>query len=232
MFQAHSRLFNSPEIPPKKWETPLQEQLPQFGTFPTLFLMGHKAFFSDMMATRSPTAAWPKGNALGLVPTTIRDLGTSGKRKKQTKPFSSPLTRRLQNADSSWQRALLATSPLIAKGAKSKLLPDHGISTAHAGREQSLELHPEQAPHARSSPASNSTVHVQLPLTEWKQDSIPAMEMVHYPCRGTAGTSAPAQRGHTSPRSRPAHQARGQTALGLSKHRGSPAKGVLIMSNL
>lgn len=47
MFQAHSRLFNFPEIPPQKQETltPLQEQLPQFRTFPTLFLMCHKAFF-------------------------------------------------------------------------------------------------------------------------------------------------------------------------------------------
>lgn len=47
MFQGHSRLFNSPKIPPKKWETPtpLQEQLPPFRTFLTLFLMCHKAFF-------------------------------------------------------------------------------------------------------------------------------------------------------------------------------------------
>lgn len=38
---------NFPEIPPTQQETPtaLQEQLPQFRTFPALFLMGHKAFF-------------------------------------------------------------------------------------------------------------------------------------------------------------------------------------------
>lgn len=71
------RLFHFPEIPPQKQQTPLQEQLPQFRTFPTLFLMCHKTFFFW-----SHTPAWPKGNALGLVPTTIRDLGTSGKKNK------------------------------------------------------------------------------------------------------------------------------------------------------
>lgn len=37
--------------------------------------------FYDMMATRSHTPAWPKRNILGLVSTTIRDLGTSGEKK-------------------------------------------------------------------------------------------------------------------------------------------------------
>lgn len=38
---------------------------------------------------------------------------------------------------------LLATSPLIPKGVKSKILTDHGISITHPGREHSLEFHPD-----------------------------------------------------------------------------------------
>lgn len=116
--------------------------------------------------------------------------------------------------------------------------------TSREGAELGIPSRSELARHTRSSNTSEQrSPRCNSRWQNWKQDSIPAMEMVYHSSRGTAVTSStcprarPDQQGHTLPRTvsspvpRPAHQAHSQTALGLSKHGDSPGQGVLIVSN-
>lgn len=121
--------------------------------------------------------------------------------------------------------------------------------TSREGAQLGIPSRSELARHTRSSntleqhsPQSNSR------WQNWKQDSIPAMEMVYYSCKKRCShlqhlpkTTAwppgpwPDHQDHILPRTVsspvpcPAHS---QTALGISKNGDSPGKGVLIMSNL